>query len=85
VDFALNAAHTPKPVGWITPDVVLFPLSSYRPELNLPYDAHKAGWEHVVRAGKPAVPTLNPAALAAAQQFGAGMDEVFLEPSEPVL
>lgn len=76
---------TRKPVGWITPDDVLFPLSSYRPDLNLPYDAHKADWEHVVRAGKPAVPTLNPAALAAAQQFGAGLSDESLEPSEPVL
>lgn len=70
--------------GWVSPAGVLFPLASYRPEQNLAYDAHKAGWEHVFRGEKPAAtPPLNPAALAEARKFGAGLcDESLEQPSE---
>jgi hypothetical protein len=76
----------PKPVGWITPEGVLFPLAAYNPVHPSPYDGHKAGWEYVYRGEKPAAPVvLSPKALAEAQKFGDGMPEVFLEPSEPQL
>ena len=40
-----------QPCGWIAPTGQLFPLSAYRPEQRLAYDAHKAGWRHVFADG----------------------------------
>lgn len=69
---------TRQPVGWITPTGQLFPLSSYRPEQKLPYDAHKAGWRHVVVADEP-VSTPSPTAHAAAAAFADGLPELAQE------
>lgn len=71
-----------KPVGWITPTGQLFPLSAYNPVHPSPYDGHKAGWEHVVRAEKPAA-TVTPAMRADAAAIGACCDPLSLEVGDP--
>lgn len=73
-----------KPVGWITPTGQLFPLSAYNKANPSPYDAHKAGWRHVVVADEPTAPiTLTPAMRADAAAIGACCDPMSLEVGDP--
>lgn len=76
---------TYKPCGWKNPDGALFPLASFNPERPTQYDRHKGDWKQVFELVEAAPAVLNPAALADALKFGAGLNDLAPEQSSEAL